>query len=296
MSVIDEVGELPGFGTVWVHRKGIANVLSFKGVKDTAGYQIQYDNFVEDAFNVTKPNGEVRKFIPSKKGLYYCDCSHMFEQQTGTQVQSDHNNNRTGNEVPFDRVKPNGKTVRFDKDINKPIMHGTVLGIETITKNKSLFTKRDVKRAEKARRLQHIAAHLSHKQLLSITQKNQLKNCPIVPRDIRLMDAILGPSVPGLKGKTVRRNKPAVEPNIIPIPQHIRDYYQDVTLAIDIMHVNKIPFLMTISRSIHYGTASVLASMKLSNVLAILQDLKKHYRQRDFNISYILADGQFKPM
>ena len=67
MSVIDEVGELPGFGTVWVHRKGIANFLSFNGVKDAAGYQIQYDNFVEDAFNVTKPNGKARKYIPSKK-------------------------------------------------------------------------------------------------------------------------------------------------------------------------------------------------------------------------------------
>jgi len=110
------------------------------------------------------------------------------------------------------------------------------------------------------------------------------------------MDAILGPSVPGLKGKTVRRNKPAVEPNIVPIPQHIRDHYQDVTLAIDIMHVNKIPFLMSISRSIHYGTASVLATMKLSNVLEVLQDLKKHYRQRDFNIRYILADGRFTSM
>jgi len=212
MSVIDEVGELPGFGNVWVHRKGIANVLSFKGVEGTTGYHIQYDNFVEDAFNGKKPNGEAHKFIPSEKRLYYCDCSHMFEQQprTGTQVQSD-NDNRTGNQVQSDNnnTKPNGKIVCFDGDANnngKPIMHGTGLGIETRTKNKAKFSKRDVKRAEKARRLQHIAAHLSHKQLLSITQKNQLKNCPIVPRDIRLIDEILGPIVPGLKGKTMRRN------------------------------------------------------------------------------------------
>ena len=129
----------------------------------------------------------------------------MFEQQprTGNQVQSD-NNNRTGNQVQSDNnnTKPNGEIVRFDGDANnngKPIMHGTVLGIETITKNKALFTTWDVKRAEKARRLQHIAAHLSHKQLLSITQKNQLKNCPIVPRDIRLMDAILGPRIVSMR-------------------------------------------------------------------------------------------------
>ena len=101
--------------------------------------------------------------------------------------------------------------------VNRSCMVGTVLGIKTIMKNKANFSKRGVKRAEKAQQLQHIAAHLIHKQFLSITQKNQLKNCPIVPRDIRLMDKIFRPCVPGLKGKTVGRNKPAVEPNIIPI-------------------------------------------------------------------------------
>ena len=61
-----------------------------QGVKDDAGYHIQHDNFVEDTFNVKKPNEEVREFIPSEKGLYYCDSSHLFEQQprNGNQVQS----------------------------------------------------------------------------------------------------------------------------------------------------------------------------------------------------------------
>lgn len=33
MSVINVVGDLLGFGTVWLHRDGIANVLSSRGVK-----------------------------------------------------------------------------------------------------------------------------------------------------------------------------------------------------------------------------------------------------------------------
>jgi len=75
---------------------------------------------------------------------------YMFKKQdrTGNQVQSDNNN-----------TKPKGKLVRFDGDANdsKPVMHGTILGIETITKNKAKFSKRDVRRAEKAQILQHIA-------------------------------------------------------------------------------------------------------------------------------------------
>ena len=33
MSVINKVGDLPGFGTLWLHCDEIANMLSFDGVK-----------------------------------------------------------------------------------------------------------------------------------------------------------------------------------------------------------------------------------------------------------------------
>ena len=68
-----------------------------------------------------------------------------------------------------------GKQVTFES--------GTVLAIKTVATNKAKFSKQDVLRAQKARDLQHIAGHLSDKQLLLITQKNQLKNSPITPQD-----------------------------------------------------------------------------------------------------------------
>ena len=58
----------------------------------------------------------------------------MFKKQdwTGNQVQSDNKN-----------TKSNGKLIHFDDDANdgKPVMHGTVLRIETITKNKASFPR-----------------------------------------------------------------------------------------------------------------------------------------------------------
>ena len=57
--------------------------------------------------------------------------------------------------------------------------------------NKSKNSKLDVHKAELARELQQIAGHLSEKQLMEIAWKNQLKNNPITPRDIRLMTEIL---------------------------------------------------------------------------------------------------------
>ena len=113
-------------------------------------------------------------------GLYYIDTSNEFQQ---------------------------GKTVQFAEKVedHEEHKHGTVLEVETVLENKSTFSKQDVHKAELARELQHITGHVSKKQLIEIAIKNQLKNSPITPRDVRPMIEILGLSVPGLKGKTVRK-------------------------------------------------------------------------------------------
>ena len=73
---------------------------------------------------------------------------------------------------------------------------------------------------------------------METAQKNLLNNSPITPRDVRLRRDILGPSVPGLKGKTVWKQKDGVQPDMVPVPKHIQDHYQEIILAINIMHVN----------------------------------------------------------
>ena len=204
----------------------------------------------------------MRKFTPSPNGSYYIDTSDEFQQK---------------------------KTVCFAEEVepHEPSdhEHGTVLEVETILENKSKFSKQDVHKAELARALglQHVAGHLRNKQLLlERAQKNQLKNSPITPRDIRQMKEFLGPSVPGLKGKMARKQKGRIQPDVVPVPKHIQDYYQETILVIDIMHVNQIPFLITTSRHIHYHTASVLPSMKGDIIVSTLRVMFKFYWKNDF--------------
>ena len=57
---------------------------------------------------------------------------------------------------------------------------------------------------------------------------------------------IFGPDIGSLKGKTVRQGSDQVKAGVlIPIPAAIMRQYCKVTLAIDIMNVNWIPFFVT---------------------------------------------------
>lgn len=255
-AIIRQKGDLPGYGPVWYHMNGIANVLSLHRVSKKDGYKVEYNSNEGNIFRVTNPRGKVRSFRPSCKGLYYWNSREALQENTN---------------------------------------NGTML-LETIEENKQNYSTRDVNRAEKARKLQHVIGHVSAKDLLRIAKNNLLLNCPVTARDVRLMQAILGPSIPGLKGKTTRQRKPEVQATLTPVPRHIKRFYKEVTLCMDIMKVNGIPFVTTISKHIHYGTATPVAKMEMNEVADVIYNLNKFYRKREFKINTIMADGQFKSL
>jgi hypothetical protein len=71
---------------------------------------------------------------------------------------------------------------------------------------------------------------------------------------------IFSPNVGSLKGKTVTRPGEQIHGHIEDVPQLIWDRYQSVVLGMDIMFVNAIPFLLTISRGLRFGTLENLDS------------------------------------
>lgn len=67
----NQVGELPGYRTVWYHPDGIANILSLSRVKEK--YRVTYDSRDGGQFEVHKPDGCIRTFRQSDSGSYYMD-------------------------------------------------------------------------------------------------------------------------------------------------------------------------------------------------------------------------------
>jgi hypothetical protein len=80
-------------------------------------------------------------------------------------------------------------------------------------------------------------------------------------------EEIFGPKEGILQGKTTQRKAILVDTTLAPLPPDILERYRNVTLGVDIMFVNRIPFLVTISKHIKLGTVEVLANRSNKTLL-----------------------------
>jgi hypothetical protein len=82
-----------------------------------------------------------------------------------------------------------------------------------------------------------------------------------------------------LKGKTIRRKNTHVLSLVADVPYHIIKAHKDGTLCFDIMFVNKITFLVTVSRDIWFGSTEHLLSWQAEVVSKALLTILKFYHQ-----------------
>jgi len=80
---------------------------------------------------------------------------------------------------------------------------------------------------------------------------NMISNCNITRDDILHTKDICSPNLGSLKGKTTRQLTEQVCTTWTSVPQEIIERYGKVTLAVDIMAINEIPFMIMTSRNIH---------------------------------------------
>ena len=124
--------------------------------------------------------------------------------------------------------------------------NGTVL-VNTVADNANSFSNANYAQAVLACKIQKIVGRPTTRAFIYFIKNNLLPNCPVSHKDVLRAKQIFGPNIRSLKGKTVRRQPPQVVVDKVSLPPTILQHYQEVMLACDIMYVNKIPFLMSIS-------------------------------------------------
>ena len=239
-------GDLHGFGTVWYEPKGIANVLSLGLI--TLQLRTTMDTSIDNAINVHKQDGTIRRFGLSNTGLYYTDVRDQ---------------------------------------------SGSLLTITTVKNQKAKYSALDVRRATAARKLQGTIGHPSINEFIRIVESNLLNECGTSRKDILIAEDMFGTSGSILKGKTTTPSTTHLREEIIPIPDFVIDNYKEVTLCVDILYVNSIPFVTSVSRHIYFTTAEAIQNAQAKTLINCVNRILSIYHKRGLRVTTMIADNQF---
>ena len=131
--------------------------------------------------------------------------------------------------------------------------------VNTVHDKKNQYTAHLYSQALLARKIQNMIGYPSTHDFLQIIVHWLLLNCPITRADILAAEDIFGPNVHSLKkGKTIQWTEAHVSSSVTPIPLDILSLYCSMTLCVNIMFVNKMPFLLMISQNIKFSTVELL--------------------------------------
>ena len=83
---------------------------------------------------------------------------------------------------------------------------------------------------------------------------------------------------------------------MVSIPHELRDAQCNVCLYIDIMYVNSMRFLTTISKNIKYHTAMWVADHTAPTITSLVESVLELYQWAGFQVMEVCADCKFKPV
>ena len=101
---------------------------------------------------------------------------------------------------------------------------------------------------------------------------------------------MFGPSRAEVRGGTVRVAPNRVEPDYIAIPKDFILLHKKVVLLVDVMIVNNVAFLVTMSRKIKFLTVEHLKSRSSKQLVHSLKNVMRLYGRNNQHVTNILTD------
>jgi hypothetical protein len=266
----NQVATLPNFGTTWFSTQAMTNIIAFHEMAKQ--HRITCDTDKDDAF-IVHCDPPV-KFKRAKNGLYYYRPSEKFINW-------------------MKNLNSHTATTTSKTGVNTDNSDLQVNCINTIEENKQLYTDRQITRAKKARDLYHAIGTPNAEDFKKIIRMNAIRNCPVTIDDILIAEKVFGPDIGTLKGKSTRQKPAPIVQEYVDIPKELILAQENVTLCIDTMFVNGLPFLTTVSRNIMYRTAQFLPNKTTETYRDNLNTVLRIYNKAGFRISTIHADTNF---
>jgi hypothetical protein len=224
---VTKAGQLGDIGLVHFDYRVAMSIVSASDVI-LQGHSLEFkhgSSVNSDAFLVHTPKSTYR--FTHRDGLYFCNLAQKPEPRHLNAILP-----RMGSAHPTIVVTP-----------EVSILYTTKL--PTTTANEAEYSKREVARSVSARRFQAILGFPPDSKLISALRAGTFLNCNVLPEDVSRATAIWGPSIPALKGRTVRKRS-------APPPQLSLSLRTLTTqhMHADIMFVDNQPFLVSITHPI----------------------------------------------
>ena len=173
--------------------------------------------------------------------------------------------------------------------------------LNTVKQGRLFYSILDQKRAEAVRILQERCAFPSDKDFINALECNYIEGMDFGRRDVKISNDIYGSSKGAAMGrfkyslKGVKMDR-TTENLAAHVPPTIMEYYSDIHLDIDILFVNKIPFLLATSQDIGFIHYKALLSKHGKCVQNGQQQIILDYQVRGFKVVSMFGDEEFEPL
>ena len=131
-----------------------------------------------------------------------------------------------------------------------------------------------------------MTGHPTNAQFHNMVKNKYIENVPVKPAHINITNAhiIFGPSIAGVRGRTICCKPERVEAEPGRIPDDFHRLQKFVVLTADMMFVNRIAFLATLSRKIQLGTVEQLPSQTATQLIKSITKIVRLYTRTGFCI------------
>lgn len=159
--------------------------------------------------------------------------------------------------------------------------------VQTVAEKASVYTRRQVADAKRARELEQRLGHASKADVKRLLSSGSILNTPVTQQDVDRAVDIWGPNVPALAGKTKQQASRVVRVEPRPPFEHPAQ-----TLHADIMFVGGEPHLVVVAQPLGLTLAKCLLGRMAGALASAISHMIAELRSRGFAVSTLLSDGE----
>jgi hypothetical protein len=123
-----------------------------------------------------------------------------------------------------------------------------------------------------------------------------IPDCPITTENIKHADTLFGLDLATIRGKTVWRKPTHVVTDYVDITRALVDINKQVTLAVNVMFVNSVPLLVSVSHTINLIAIEHAPKCTATKLGDLIQHIIRVYARAGFTVQTILMNNEFEKL